>query len=187
MAWTTCITTLCFQNWLWRTWNLFAGSPQSHSSCSFQHFVLSNCLVNMGLGKDKLVCHYITSHVHSYSSHILTQESAARMNDCDNAVGLPATRRLFFWLDRSQGMKNILSKLIEKTPKKERIERYVAGPPVGRCIEKTRKRKTNFLSIMYQAIVPRTVSYITSETGDSLVRGISSKLDLFCYSADPLL
>lgn len=51
-----------------------------------------NCLANLGLEKDKL---YVTAQQAQYSSHILTHESAARMNDLDNATGLPATRRQF--------------------------------------------------------------------------------------------
>lgn len=51
-----------------------------------------NCLANLGLEKDKL---YVTTQRAQYSSHILTQESTARMDDCDNTTGLPATRRQF--------------------------------------------------------------------------------------------
>ena len=93
-----------------------------------------------------------------YSGHILTQESAARMNECDNTAGLPATSRqllLTRWKPRDG---NILSKLIEKTPKNTGLWDMYAGPPVGRCIDKTRERKTNFLSIMYQAIVPSSLT-----------------------------
>lgn len=54
-----------------------------------------------------------------------------------------------------------------------------AGPPVGRCIEKTRERKTNFLSIMYRAIVPWTVSYNTGCLGLTCTWNLF-KLGLFC-------
>lgn len=81
-----------------------------------------------------------------YSSHILTQESAARMNDCDNTTGLPATRRQFLLTRKKPGDENIVSKLIEDPPKKTELRDMYAGPRVGRCIEKTGERKTNFLN-----------------------------------------
>ena len=74
-----------------------------------------NCLANLGLEKDKL---YVTTQ-QQYSSHILTRESAARMNDCDNTTGLPATRRQFLLTRLKPGDENILSKLIEKTPRNQ--------------------------------------------------------------------
>lgn len=54
-----------------------------------------------------------------------------------------------------------------------------AVPLVGRCIEKTRDGKTNFLSIMYQAFVPWTVSYNIGSLGLTCTCNLF-KLGLFC-------
>lgn len=82
---------------------------------------------NLGLEKDKLMSLH-NKLCSWYSSHILTQESAARMNDCNNTTGLPATRSQLLLSREKQGDENILSKLIEKIPQKWGIERYVLTP-----------------------------------------------------------
>lgn len=111
-----------------------------------------------------------------HSSHILTQESAARMNDCDNTTGLPATRRQFLLTRQKPGDENILSKLIEKTSQKQGIERYVCRSSCGKMYP----RKTNFPSIMYQTIVPWTVSYNMGSLGLTCTWDFF-KLSLFCF------
>lgn len=54
-------------------------------------------------------------------------------------------------------------------------------PPWGDASQKQGEgEKTNFLSIMYQAIVPWTFQ-ITLEAWDSLVRGVSSNQTYFVF------
>lgn len=117
----------------------------------------SNCLSNLGLEQDKLMSLH-NKLCSWYSSHIVTQESAARMNDCDNTTGLPATRSQLLLTREKQGDENILSKLIETIPQKWGIERYVLTPR-GEMYHENKEEKPHLLSIMYQAIVPLTIWY----------------------------
>lgn len=94
-------------------------SERERSSLFILHTICCkcNCLANLGLEKDDLC---VTTQQEWNSSHILTQESQARMNDFDNATGLPATRRQFLVTTERQGDEKILGRLIENTPSSKR-------------------------------------------------------------------
>lgn len=136
----------------------------------------SNCLSNLGLEKDKLMSLH-NKLCSWYSSHILTQESAARMNDCDNTTGLPATRSQLLLTREKQGDENILSKLIETIPQKWGIERYVLTPR-GEMYHENKEEKLICSQLCVRLLFHWQFD-ITLDAWDSFLCGISSYFLLF--------
>lgn len=110
-----------------------------------------NCLANLGLEKDNLC---VTTQQERYSSRRLTQESQVKMNDLDNATGLPATRRQFLVTTERRGDEKILGRLIENTLSSKSKRSDWGMPRAHRDMhQQHRSGKSNFLSIFYQNLI----------------------------------